>query len=79
MVRLRGLIKVKAGKELAAGGEICTLSAAFRPLTTIIIPTRNILSNTALYLRITSAGLMTNELAAVTEQIALDGITFSIT
>jgi hypothetical protein len=78
-VRLRGLLKVKAGKEVAAGGTLFTLAAPFRPAKVSGFVAIK-LNGTAVYLQVELNGEVKVAVASLpaAEQLWLDGLTFSV-
>lgn len=77
--RLRGILKVKAGKELTAGTTACTLAASYRPSKTVIMVSTTTTPAVG-YVQVSSAGVVSCDLTLKAgEQLALDGITFSLT
>jgi len=80
IVRLRGLIKVKAGKVLVPGATMFTLPAGQRPSKTAGVVAQQVLLGASEYVQFETSGeVKTGKELIAEQQLWLDGLTFSIT
>lgn len=81
-VRLRGVLKVKVGKTIVTGQTLFTLDAPHRPKKSVplIISGFTTVANVEVTIATTGAVTLTSATTILaTEDINLDGVTFSIT